>query len=130
MHPLMQQRRDVLESLRQRSTFMALATPNAGTATKGLLAPLGLSGAAVFQVLPQGGNVFQVVERSTGRLMGTRVGHVSACSYAAELENDTCSPTELITTPSRERSSVEQRVRIAVVTLALGVLLAGATLYS
>jgi len=40
-----------------------------------------------FNVLPLGKNTFDVIERSTGRSRGARLGHDCACQYAEELEH-------------------------------------------
>jgi hypothetical protein len=41
-----------------------------------------------FNVIPQGGNKFEVVEHDTGITRGSRDGHDAACEYAKQLEQN------------------------------------------
>ena len=41
-----------------------------------------------FNVVPRGGNTFEIIERSTGTAKGERFGHDSACLLTQQLESN------------------------------------------
>ena len=79
MHPSIAQRITVLEGLRTRTrqaTAEFYQKPNM------IAPPL----APRYIVTPVGGNVFDVIERSTGKIITTRTGINAAVSHSHELE--------------------------------------------
>ena len=79
MHPSIAQRITVLEGLRARkrqATAEFYQKPN-------MIAPLL---APRYIVKPAGGNIFDVIERSTGKIITERFGHNNATGYARDLE--------------------------------------------
>ena len=41
-----------------------------------------------YNILPRGNNTFVIIDRSTGTPKGERFGHVNACQYAQQLEEN------------------------------------------
>ena len=79
MHPSIAQRIIVLEGLRARTrqaTAEFYQKPNM------IAPPL----APRYIVKPVGGNIFDVIERSTGKIITERFGHNNATGHARELE--------------------------------------------
>ena len=79
MHPSIAQRITVLEGLRARTrqaTDEFYQKPN-------MIAP---PFAPRYIVKPTGNNIFDVIERSTGKIISERFGHNNATGHARELE--------------------------------------------
>lgn len=79
MHPSIAQRITVLEGLRARTrqaTAEFYQKPN-------MIAP---PFAPRYIVKPTGNNIFDVIERSTGKIIAERFGHNNATGHARELE--------------------------------------------
>ena len=79
MHPSIAQRITVLDGLRARArqaTAEFYQKPNM------IAPPL----APRYIVKPVGGNIFDVIERSTGKIITERFGHNNATGHARELE--------------------------------------------
>lgn len=80
MNPTIQQRRAILDGLRQRATL----------ATAEFYKKAGIAATVViprFAVVPHGNNVFRVVDRQTGTERAEVVGHMNACRAAQDFEN-------------------------------------------
>ena len=79
MHPLMQQRRDVLGALMVRSQMAREEFAR--------LASLVMPEKAVrFQVVTKGPKAYHIVDQSTGKTRGFRWTHAAAVDFAIQLE--------------------------------------------
>ena len=79
MNPTIQQRRAILDGLRQRATL----------ATAEFYKKAGIAATVViprFAVVPHGNNLFAVVDRQTGTKRAEVVGHMNACRSAQSFE--------------------------------------------
>ena len=79
MHPSIAQRITVIEGLRART---CQATTELYQKPNMIAPPL----APRYIVKPIGGNIFDVIERSTGKIIAKRFGHNNAIGHARELE--------------------------------------------
>lgn len=80
MNPTIQQRRAILDGLRQRATF----------ATAEFYQKAGIAAVVVsprFTVVPHGNNLFGVVDRQTGTERAEVAGHMNACRSAQGYES-------------------------------------------
>lgn len=106
MHPALSQRRAILEGLRERArraTAEFYQKPNM------IAPPL----APRYIVKPTGNNIFDVIERSTGKIITERLGHNNATGHALKLEE------------KAGKVSVKQLARaLSIWTLSLGATLA------
>ena len=82
MHPSIAQRITVLEGLRARTRQ---ATDEFYQKPNMIAPPL----APRYIVKPIGNNIFDVIERSTGKIIAERLGHNNATGHARELEVQT-----------------------------------------
>lgn len=82
MNPTIQQRRAILDGLRQRATL----------ATAEFYQKAGIAAVVVsprFTVVPHGNNLFGVVDRQTGTERAEVAGHMNACRSAQGFESTT-----------------------------------------
>lgn len=80
MNHTLQQRRAILDGLRQRTTL----------ATADFYQKVGITAPAMsprFTVVPHGNNLFGVVDRQTGTERAEIAGHMNACQSAQGFEN-------------------------------------------
>jgi hypothetical protein len=80
MNPKIQQRRTVLNGLRNRATM----------ATAEFYQKAGINASTMslrFTVVPHGNNLFGVVDRQTGTVRSKVVGHMNACKSAQDFES-------------------------------------------
>ncbi|WCM49018.1 hypothetical protein OH720_18600 [Pseudomonas sp. WJP1] len=80
MNQTLQQRRAILDGLRQRATL----------ATAEFYQKVGITSPAIpvrFTVVPHGNNLFGVVDRQTGTERAEVAGHMNACRSAQAFEN-------------------------------------------
>lgn len=82
MHPSIVQRITVLEGLRARTRQATDEFYQKPNMTAPALAPR-------YIVKPTGNNIFDVIERSTGKVIAERFGHNNATGHARELEAET-----------------------------------------
>jgi len=79
MHPSIAQRITVIEGLRART---CQATTELYQKPNMIAPPL----VPRYIIKPIGGNIFDVIERSTGKIIAKRFGHNNAIGHARELE--------------------------------------------
>ncbi len=82
MNPTIQQRRAILDGLRQRATLATAEFYEKAGVTAAVVAPR-------FTVVPHGNNLFGVVDRQTGTEHAEVAGHMNACRSAQSFESAT-----------------------------------------
>jgi hypothetical protein len=80
MNPTIQQRRAILEGLRQRATLATAEFYQKAGITAAVVSPR-------FAVVPHGNNLFGVVDRQTGTERAEVAGHMNACRSAQDFES-------------------------------------------
>jgi hypothetical protein len=79
MNPTIQQRRAILDGLRQRATLATAEFYQKAGITAVVVSPR-------FAVVPHGNNLFGVVDRQTGTEHAEVAGHMNACRSAQRFE--------------------------------------------
>lgn len=80
MNPTIQQRRAILDGLRQRATLATAEFYQKAGVTQSVVSPR-------FAVVPHGNNLFGVVDRQTGTERTEVAGHMNACRSAQGFES-------------------------------------------
>jgi hypothetical protein len=80
MNPTIQQRRAILDGLRQRATLATAEFYQKAGITAAVVSPR-------FTVVPHGNNLFGVVDRQTGTERAEVAGHMNACRSAQGFES-------------------------------------------
>jgi hypothetical protein len=80
MNPTIQQRRAILDGLRQRATLATAEFYHRAGITTAVASPR-------FAVVPHGNNLFGVVDRQTGTERAEVAGHMNACRSAEGFES-------------------------------------------
>ncbi|MGX0890926.1 hypothetical protein AB7M22_002934 [Pseudomonas sp. ADAK2 TE3594] len=81
MNPTIRQSQAILQGLRLRTSLATSTMYQMIGRDEPVRAPR-------YNVLPRGNNTFMVIDRSTGMPKGERFGHVNACQFARQLEDN------------------------------------------